>query len=305
MNRIRPILLLVFMLVILTSTAGAQEPRTLSSVDVDLWPEFDKPSMLVIYTLTLPPESSFPVDMEFRIPTSAGVPNAVAGLQPDGVLIDLNYEQIPGEGFSRILFTAPTPIVQIEYYDPNLLKEDSLRQYEYRWPGDFEVEKFSIEVQQPADASDMQISPSMGSGTEYSDGLLYYASDIGRLPLGQTFSISIQYQKETDELTAPVMPVEPSAPIGETSVAELNTFAALPWVLGGLGVLLIAGGGYWYWKSGHSTSKTAAPARRRKKATAVDTPVSSDGNIYCHQCGKRASRGDRFCRACGTQLRTF
>lgn len=303
MNRLFFLLVVVILLTIGASIAGAQEGRSLATVEVDLWPEFDKPSMLVIHSITLPPETSFPEEMEFLIPTAAGVPNAVAGLQPDGILIDLNYEQIPGEDYSRILFTAPTPIVQIEYYDPNLIKEGTTRRYEYSWPGDYAVDRFKIEVQQPADAENMRISPSLGSGVEYSDGLVYYASDIGSLSLGQSFTISLEYQKESDELTAPSMPVEASGPIGEPPTGELELRQLLPAILGGLGVLLIAGGGFWYWHSGREKPESAPQPRRRKKASSTEATSLEAEHIYCHQCGKRASNSDRFCRACGTQLR--
>ena len=303
MNRLNFLLIIVFVLALGAGTAGAQESQTLATVEVDLWPEFDKPSMLVIHSITLPPDTSFPVEMEFLIPTAAGVPNAVAGLQPDGILIDLNYEQIPGEEYSRILFTAPTPVVQIEYYDPNLMKEGITRSYEYSWPGDYRVDNFKIEVQQPADAQNMRISPSLGGGSEYSDGLVYYSSDIGSLPLGQSFTISLEYQKESDELTAPNMPVEASGPIGEPPTAELELRRLLPVILGGLGVLLIAGGGFWYWQSGREKPEATPQPRRRKKTAPVDETSDEAEHIYCHQCGKRASNSDRFCRACGTQLR--
>ena len=149
----------------------------------------------------------------------------------------------------------------------------------------------------------MHLSPSLGSGSEYSDGLMYYSSDIGSLPLGQSFAISLEYQKEDDELTAPNMPVEASGPIGDPDSGEFELRRWLPLILGGLGVLLIAGGGFWYWQSGRDKGAPAPVPRRRKKSTAIEESTEETQHVYCHHCGKRASSGDRFCRACGTQLR--
>jgi hypothetical protein len=72
----------------------------------------------------------------------------------------------------------------------------------------------------------------------------------------------------------------------------------LPWVLAGIGVLLIAVGvvGFAVWQRGGQRSSTI----RRQ------TPQHKEGEgefIYCHQCGKRAQPGDIFCRTCGTRLR--
>ena len=282
---------------------GAQDNQSLAAVEVDLWPEFDKPSMLVIYSLTLSPETNLPMEMEFLIPTVGGVPNAVAALQPDGILIDLPYEQIPGNDFSRLVFTAPTPQIQIEYYDPSLEKDGDTRRFEYRWPGSYKVERFQIEVQQPPSATDMRFSPSLGKGSVYSDGLTYYNSDLGLLPLGQTFAINLEYHKDNDDLTAPNMPVAPSGPIEETTSVEITSREFLPWLLGGLGVLLIAGGAVWYWHSGRRTSSSKLTPRRRKISTEAGLSLDEDEHIYCHQCGNRANPGDRYCRFCGSQLR--
>jgi len=299
------LLLLILLAAILLSPtlAGAQGDLSLAAVEVDLWPEFDKPSMLVIYSLTLPPGTSLPVEMEFLIPAGAGVPNAVAAMQPDGVLIDLKYEQTPGEDFSRLKFTALTPQIQIEYYDPSLEKDNDTRHYEYRWPGTYQVGRFRIEIQQPPSATSMRFSPSLESSSVYSDGLTYYSSDVGQLPLGQTFAINLEYQKENDDLTAPNMPVAPSAPIGETPGAETTAREFLPWLIGVLGVLLIAGGAVWYWQSGRRTSSSTPVLRRRRKSTQAGISLDEAEHIYCHQCGNRASRGDHYCRFCGSQLR--
>jgi len=243
--------------------------------------------MLVIYHLVLPPDAKYPLDMEIRIPTAAGVPNAVAARQPDGSLINLNYDQTPGADWSRIKFTATTPEVQIEYYDPSLIKDNDARHFEYRWPGDYAVQDFRIQVQQPTGASNMRISPSLGSGITKADGLVYYSSEIGSLPLGQSLAINIDYQKQSDELRN-----------------RLTIMSALPWVIGGLGVLLIVGGAIWYWQSGREQPDVKPKGRRRKPSARSEGTVEEEGHAYCHQCGKRALPGDRFCRACGSQLRT-
>ena len=66
----------------------AQQDIPFSSVEVDLWPEFDRPTMLVIYHITLPAQAKLPAPMSLRIPASVGTPNAVAAKQPDGALVD-------------------------------------------------------------------------------------------------------------------------------------------------------------------------------------------------------------------------
>ncbi len=285
----------------------AQGTVTLASVNVDLWPEYDRPNMLVIYHLTLSPQVSPPVEVSVRIPARVGDPHAVAVRQPDGALFSVVYDREVMGDWAVISFTATSPDVQLEFYDPNLIQEDSARYYEYQWPGDYAVGSLVVSIQQPIGATDMRISPGMGSGQARQDGLVYYTAEVGALQAGEDFSVTIDYQKTTDELSASSLTVEPSAPITDSTAGRMSIMQALPWALGVLGLVLILGGGIWYWQSGRQSPSQESKRRRRKtSSTGPGIPANepSDGDfIYCHQCGKRAGPNDRFCRVCGARLR--
>ena len=295
-------LLLIFLLPV---GVGAQTQVQFSSLEADLWPEFDRPAMLVIYRITLSPQTSLPAEIHLRIPAIAGGANAVAGANPDGSLINIPYDQEDAGAWIQLVFQATTPDLQIEYYDPRLEKDSEARHYTFTWPGDYSVGDFTIEVQQPVGASNMLIKPGMATSKPGSDGLTYFTLDVGALSVGQPFEISIDYQKPNDQLSSSGLPVEPSGPLDNTAAGRQSMTEALPWALGLLGVLLIAGGGLWYWQSGREQPQANRKSRGRGKATSpVDSGEANQSDyVYCHQCGKRAAPGDRFCRACGTELR--
>jgi len=298
------IFLLSLVLLFVPFATRAQQGMTLSKVAVDLWPEFDRPTMLVIYHITLPAQTSLPVEMNLRIPATVGAPNAVAAKQPDGSLVTIPYTQQADGDWSRLVFQTNSKDVQVEYYDPGLQKTGDQRHFEYTWPGDYAVDAFIIEVQQPTGATEMQVKPGTISSREGDDGLKYYRMDVGALTAGQQFQITVDYKKNTDELSASSVPVEASGPLNDTNFGIASMTSILPWFLGGIGLLLIVGGGVWYWQSGRQKARPEREAHRRNKSgesPAVDTADAS--NIYCHQCGKRASNGDKFCRTCGTELR--
>ena len=295
----------LLLLFILTIPGGvfAQEDLSLSSLEVDLWPEYDRPNVLVIYHATLPPEISLPVELTFRIPVEAGNPNAVAVRQVDGSLISVAYDrQVNGE-WGLITFTATSPEVQFEYYDPSLEKEAEQRHYEYTWPGDYSVQNLAIQAQQPVGAEDVRFSPSMNSSFTGQNGMVYFAIEVGSLGTGETYTISMDYAKANAILSVEQFEVQPSANLEPSGQTDWLSF--LPWVLGLLGVALIAGGGFWYWRQ----SKSEGPGtqrRRRRRAfhPGSETASSTEEGVYCHHCGKRASSNDKFCRSCGTRLRT-
>lgn len=285
-------------LILIPHSAQAQTGVVFSQVQVRLWPEYDQPSMLVWYDLTLGDEVQLPATLTLRIPASAGKPHAVAARQEDGALLDLPFDTLQAGDWLEISLVATTGAVRLEYYDPALSQANIARHYTYRWPGDYAVESFAIEVQQPLGAEGWQLTPSLGSGIQGDDGLVYHAAQIGAFPAGQTYQVTLDYSKITADLSSELLPVEPVSPIPTGPLAAGSLSSALPWVLGFLGVCLVIGAGLWYWRSGRKHEKAPAPRRRH----AAGRSHSAEA-IYCHQCGKRASSGDLFCRTCGTQLR--
>ncbi len=247
----------------------------------------------------------FTVSDELEHPKRGAFPHAVAARQPNGSLVTLPYEQKPGADWTQIVFQATTPEIQLEYYDPSLMKNGDSWSYLYTWLGEYSVKSFKIEVQLPAGASNMQIKPGMVTARQGNDGLNYYIMNVGPLSEGQLFEISLEYQKTSDELSFSEMPVEPSSSLSGETAGTASMTNVLPWVLGILGIGLIAGGGLWYWQSGRQKNQPVSVDRSHRRKPTKAEADEGDGNsqIYCHQCGKRASSGDRFCRACGTPLR--
>jgi hypothetical protein len=284
-------------------TGHAQPILTFNILKVDLWPEYDRPGMLVVYHITLSPKTTLPVDLTLRIPTKVGEPNAVAVRDANGGLFSIAHTREVNGEWSKITFTPTMPEIQLEYYDPSLVKQGSTRHFNYFWPGDYAVDSLMIEVQQPIGATDMRITPGMGNGTTKQDGLTYYTSQAGSLKSGQTFELVLDYQKNSDTLSAESLEIKPSAPVSTITPTKNILMSVLPWILGGLGIVLIVGGGvWWYWQTGIGKGRPNA-SRRRRKLVFTQENVLPEGHVHCHHCGKRAMPSDKFCRTCGTRLR--
>ncbi len=298
--------LILIMALYLPITVHAQDPLVLSSLQIGIWPEFDKPGVLIIYQMTLSSSTTYPASVAIRIPITAGKPNAVAIRQPDGTLLTTDYTpQVAGQ-WTIINLTTSTPDVQIEYYDPGLSINGDARHFAYTWPGDYAVTQLTIQVQQPYNATGMRISPSLGAGAVGTDSLTYYTQDIGAIPAGQNIQITIDYTKPDTKLSAESLPVQPSAPIPQGNSTDLNLRSWLPWLLGIIGAALIVGGIIWYWRTGLH-QPVPQTRRRRSRDRSLEPEVSagaSESAIYCPKCGKRAMEGDQFCRSCGSPLRS-
>ncbi len=301
------IIFVLFILAILAfpMQSRAQNQVGFNALEVDIWPEYDRPGVLVIYRITLSPDINLPIDLALNIPTGAGDPNAVAVKETSGGLFNLAFTREANGDWSKISFTATMPDVQVEYYDPNLVIDGNHRHFEFSWQGDYTVDALSIQVQQPVGARDMVIKPSLGNGVAGQDSLIYYNSQVGSLTSGQTFLLTLDYDKETNALSAENLEIRPSAPFTKLSAPQRNLMTVLPWILGALGIILICGGTLWYWQTGKGKFGGKAPSGRKKTRRMVATTPTNreEGYIYCQNCGKRALPNDRFCRVCGTKLR--
>ena len=295
--------LVVALTILPVLTVKAQGAPEISFLEIDLWPEYDQPNMLVIYRITLAQTTPLPANLDIRIPARAGEPNAVAVIPPDGMPVNRESDISSDGEWITISLAANYYELQIEYYDPSLLKDGEQRSFSFQWAGDYTIQRCIVQVLQPFDATNLTISPGPTS-SQVKDDQVYLTKDVGSLQFNQSFNIDIQYQKASDTLGISRQPVQPSEPLtSEPEDWQGRMLGVLPWVLGIGGVLLIAGGAIWYWQSGRQTTSTGRKRRRPHKSSPIPEEAASDEGVYCHQCGKRAAGGDRFCRSCGTRLR--
>lgn len=306
----RLILLLCLLASVLALPAPALAQNSgvvLESVLVDVRPEFDQPSVLVMYLITLSPNVSLPADMSVRIPAGATV-HAVAMENPTGVF-NLDYEPVAAGEWVEIQFTAPVPNVRVEFYDPFDRKEGAEREYTIRWPGDYTVNDLTLQIQQPPTATGMNFVPPQGQSSQAEDGLTYYGVPVGNVTAGTAFDLVMRYNKSDDMLTYPeqFQPAQPNQPVSDSTTGRVNMSQLLPWIIAGVGLALIIGGGVWYTLTGRAPAQSTAQRKRHinapRSASAVSNPAPVSGeSLFCSQCGKKANPGDTFCRSCGTRL---
>jgi hypothetical protein len=199
----RRILALLMLLVLLFSfqPAHAQEQPSLSSVEVWIWPEYDRPEVLVIEHILVSPDTTFPVTMTFRIPAAAEKPAAMAVGQTPQTVGDTPYTLKPDGKWIAVSVQVNGPAIQLEYYDPSLSKNGKNREYSYEWISDYTVQNFHVELQQPFDASGVQTVPALPDEKTIPDGLTYRTGDFGALEAGKSFTLATKYQKDSDALS--------------------------------------------------------------------------------------------------------
>lgn len=288
---------------LIPSAGLGQQNISFSTLQIDLLPEYDHPSMMVIYQARLSDTVQLPATLTMRIPAAAGEPSGVAERQnAASPPLNVAYTREEQGEWAALRFTVTQPEIQIEYYDPTLIRDGSHRSFVFHWPGDYNVEQVVVLVQQPMGAENMQIFPRLPNISQDQNGLVYYGAEIGSFRAGETFELRVDYQKDSSSLTAEFLPIQPSQPIDENTTGRMSLVSILPWGLGALGVLVILAGLYWYWATERRT-EAPLPVPREKGSPDAAAGETGQAGVYCHQCGKRALAGDKFCRTCGTKLR--
>jgi hypothetical protein len=282
---------LLFALLTIPVPANAQGQVALDNVTVQLWPEFDQPAMLVIYDFTLTEGTTLPVDVTLRIPTDANL--IAVAYAPAGNLLNVPYQDPYEEGdWQVVTLTVDTAApYHIEYYAP-LTRVDAQRDYVYLWPGDHAVETFNVSVKTPIDTTEISTDPQMRDVTPEGSTQTYLEWGTSNLEAGEQLPIKVTYIKTSDRLGGPIQ----AESVDENTQGRISLSNYLPYILGGLGILLIVGGGIYFWQTSQGK-----PAHRKRHRSRDEDRDSEE--VYCHQCGKRAQAGDRFCRTCGTRLR--
>jgi hypothetical protein len=310
MNKLRIFIgfLILFCLVGPVTTAGAASKVTIARLQVDIWPEFDRPNVLVIYHITLSPDTSLPATMTLHIPDQSGGPYNLAMKDADGLLYILDYKTpVEENGLLAITYTTPTPEIQLEYYDTALNIQGKTRSFEYRWSGDYTVQSFTAVVQQPTNATNMQFQPNMGPSNKAPDGFNYFTKVVGAVDETSSVFIHLTYDKPDNSLSSTSQPVQPVQPVTPKTSGRISFVDALPWAIGSLGLVVIGAGLMWYWQSTQKRRDLGDYRRERHKpaqsSRRASTAASSRTVVYCHQCGRMANPGDVFCRACGARLR--
>ena len=291
--------LAIFMGAFLSSvSAHAQTPIKLSSLQVQLWPEYDQPSMLVIYDLKLPDATRLPISLTLRLPQDASLV-AVASQSADGSLLNADY-QGPAKGDSGQTISiqiAAAAIYHIEYYQP-LAKAGDERRFSYVWAGEYAVDDLAVSIRMPLDATNVSSDPSMEASLG-PDGTPYLRKDFSALAAESQVPLQLKYTKTSDSLTASRKDLQPSEPLGAGTAGRVMLSNYLPYIVGMLGLALIIGGSVYFWQS----SRGRVMARERRHRRLLEREDRPGSEVYCHQCGTRAHPGDRFCRVCGTRLR--
>ena len=292
--------LLLCCLFLLLPARVSAEAVSIETMQIDIWPEYDQPEVLVIFHFTLANTVTLPTELTVRIPASSGGPFNLAyvnvNTEGESELYNLDYDTQQSGDWMDVTFSAPTSSIQLEYYDPGLQRSGDQRNFEFIWPASYSVESLAVQVLQPANAVDVRLDPPMEGGGVYQDGRTYHHAMLGAVEAGQQVKLAVKYSKPDDSLSEGYDAV--FATEDQTTLLPSSSQNPWAWVLAAVGAVLVTVAVVWY-----LLPNRLSPFQRGSKTPASEKALTRRTNVYCHNCGTVSSPEDVFCRMCGTKLR--
>jgi hypothetical protein len=280
---------------------GQVETTDLEELKIDLWPEYDRPSTLVMYRFRLKPGASLSIPVAVPVPANVGEPHAVAWRDDKGALFVASFTRRAEKERAMVIAHLGSREGQLEFY-ANIDFADRQRSFRFAWPGGVEVGSLSFQIQRPKGATKFRVLPAPKRQWEGEDGLGYALVELGPQDASARPAIDIAYEKDSPALSAAERTPPPSdAPRPAPAAPETGTESTSPmpwWVIAAGGVILgFLGAAVLYGLRG---AKEPAP----KRETPSEPPGDGQKSIFCHECGTKGRRTDSFCMNCGAHLTT-
>lgn len=296
-------LTLIFLLVSVTVGQAQTSDPSLDSLLIDVWPDYDRPSILILISGTFPENTPLPAEITIPMPEGADLLVVARIDAADGRMKDdITYT----ESADGVTLTTPDREFRVEYYIP--YEANNLeRSFDFTWTAPFEVNQAAFKLQQPSAATDYTFEPA-AANTTLIEGLTYYITSAQPLSVGQSMSMSLNYtlaenRLSIEDLRSNITDAQTTFNEGaETAGQERNN--NLPLIAVGIGVLLVLGALSYQLLMRGGDSGSVSPRQRKPRPTRSTAASSSGrGGKFCHNCGESIGDTDKFCANCGTAVK--
>jgi hypothetical protein len=298
----------------------------LSNLDISLWPEYDRPDVLVIYRGSFESTTPLPVQAEFYLPAKVVRPTAVAWVDEAGGQFTQEYTTRTEGDWLVVSFELAVPRFQLEYYDTLPVDSTGQRQYTFTYTADYDIGSLTVDFQVPPTAEGFTLEPPADAVVSEQDTLTYHVAEVGALTKGEEKSWTFTYQKDNAELTGPALAQpEASATSAPTATQGSDNSTVLIFFIAFVVVVAVGTAAFWL---GRRTQPIAQAAPRSTRSSGVGTKpggataygrrgsgqrtqgpqqrsVASGTQdvLFCHECGTELRPDSDFCHRCGTKVR--
>lgn len=291
------IMTMIVSTVFLTTTMAAENGPPLESLNISYWPEYDQPSVLVLYQGRLDSSVQLPATVRFKIPKNVRVA-ATSAVDSNGQFqYDRAWEThkvIPGESEDELTYETIHQDFQFEIY-MNTVKSNEKRDFKFDYTSMSKVKSFGVEVQEPLRSKNFKLAPT-AQQTKKQDGFETHLYSFPDIEVDQEFSFDVSYDKPDARPSKESGPGAAPADGGTSSAAILILVVAL--IIGGVIITV------WRFKSTApvKTGPKAASGPRKSGGKKKKSGNVSGKKNFCSECGSTIAKNSKFCRSCGAKI---
>ncbi len=278
----------VFLLFAGLLSAPLAQDSPFNSFIIALWPEYDRPGVLVILTGEIKTDQ---LPLRIRTPLPDGV-DIVMAMGQEGGGSDLSPVAVSFEGSLKwIDATFLAPQFQIEFYF-NPFEENKLREFEYLFQINQPLETYHVAVQVPLGGEAFSFSETDVDSVRDDHGLNYIRKRFAGLAADLPKPFSFSYQNESGRLTVNIlegmldnMPNQEFQTDSQTESVKryrLPTFE--PYLILGVVAVIVAAV---FWRTDKKRGDTS----------------QKNGKNFCSNCGSKIGGSGKFCGNCGIKLK--
>jgi hypothetical protein len=289
-------ILVLTTLICLSSIATAQAPLSLKRLKVSLWPEYDQPSLLVMYQGELADNVSLPARIKFQFPSAARL-SSTSSINTQGKFEytkEWNSRQTTNvsTATTQLEYTVYYPRFQFEVYYPIDTSKPE-RSLSYTITNILPVSDFTVEIQKPLKAKDMKIEPASQSSSGDERGFKYSNYSLGSVKAGSQYTYKISYQKATN---VPSVSEQP----GVVTTTERHN----AWIIVVLFSLIVIAPLVIYFLVASKRTSPQSSGKFPAKSKVRKGKSGAKAKKFCSSCGEILRPGAKFCSACGAKQKS-
>ncbi len=191
------LILILLTIPLFTGNARAEDGLSIGRMRVMIWPEYDDPSVLVVYDGRFEDDSRFPTTTDFFIPKGAII-NDICGLSPGGQHVCPLYEVSEGDRYDTAHLSLPFSNFYLSFHLDPIDLETAERRIEYAIKANHPIGTMEVDIQQPLRSTEFAISPPGGEAYQDKD-FNHFTFTLEDTAKGESRVFKIGYEKETRE----------------------------------------------------------------------------------------------------------
>jgi hypothetical protein len=139
-------------------TSEAITDLAIGRMRVSVWPEYDDPSVLVIYDGRFEEAKNYPIKTSFLVPKGSVISDACS-LSYEGQHFCQLYKTVNKGPFDEVSLLLPYPNFYLSFHTPRIDVTKHERKFDYRIKTNHPVNDMEIDIQQPLRSSSFHVSP--------------------------------------------------------------------------------------------------------------------------------------------------